>query len=111
MSGRAFTFSYGVSFKLVEGIAAEKRLDKYVLPVKSTSNSLHWVQMIFMVLGLVVSTFALKRALDAALNKDTEAMRSSNKRKGKGIERKNYQHVSISDDAIEDAFEERQELV
>lgn len=64
------------------------------------------MQLLCMLVVLGLSTLALKRAIDAALNKDTEAMRAVNQRRQ---ERRSYSSISVSDDAIEDAYEDRQD--
>jgi len=58
-----------------------------------------------MLVVLALSTFALVRALKAALNKDTTAMRELNQRR----QRKTYHQLDEQDDALEDAYEERRD--
>ena len=45
------------------------------------SHSLQWVQLLFILAVLALTTLALTRALKSALNKDTQAMRAMNQRR------------------------------
>lgn len=98
-----FKFSYSVKFMIVEEPTWDHRLDQYRLASvqEPVSHGLQWIQLLFMLAVLFLSTFALQRALKSALNKDTQAMREMNQRR----ERSTYNTVSNNDDAIEDAFE------
>jgi hypothetical protein len=90
---------------VVDDIPWENRLDKYAPAVDAESYGLHWLQLFFILVVLVLSTFALVRALKAALIKDTSAMRELNQRR----QRKIYHQVDEQDDAIENAYEERRD--
>lgn len=94
----------------MEDVTWHNRLDKYfnaATEVKESKTSLHWVQLFFATLVLCVCTVALVRAMKAARNKDTTAMRDLNKRR----QRKTYMSVQHAedDDELENAFEDRRD--
>ena len=57
-----------------------------------------------MLIAVMLGTYALKRALTLALNKDTIAMREINRRRLRNNQRDSYSQVGNEDD-IEDAYE------
>lgn len=46
-------------------------MDKYISAPTPETYNLQWMQLLCMLVVLGLSTLALKRAIDAALNKDT----------------------------------------
>ena len=108
LSGREFKFTYRTKIELVENLTWEHRLDKYGvirkgLIAQGASNLFNnWMQLVFMLVAVGLSTFALVRSLRLALNRDQVAIEMMPRR------RRNYERVHFSEESgIEDAMAER----